>query len=68
MPRTRRSRPTRAKQRRTKSECIIPPPVPVEALPLITFNSPARKQRFVREYVESQAKDEKVKYAERVWA
>lgn len=69
MPRTRRSRrPTRTKQRRAsgKSECVIPPPVPLEVLPQFTLNTPAHKERRIREYVEWQAKDEKVKHAERV--
>jgi len=67
MSRTRKRTSARPRRRAGISgDCIIPPPVPVEALPLLTFNSPARKERFVREYVESQAKDEKVKYAERV--
>jgi hypothetical protein len=62
MPRTRRSpNPTRTKPRRrvAKDECIIPPPVPVEVLPQFTLNTPAHKERGIREYVEWQAKGEK---------
>lgn len=68
MLRTRKRMSARSRSRRggVEGECIIPPPVPVEALPLLTFNSPARKERFIHEYVESQAKDGKVKYAEMV--
>jgi hypothetical protein len=49
-----------------KGECVIPPPVPLEVLPHFTLNTPAHKERGIREYVEWQAKGEKVKHAERV--
>ncbi len=56
-------------RRRTRAKtgrCVIPPPVPLEVLPQFNLNTPARKERRIREYVEWQAKDEKVKHAERV--
>lgn len=57
---------SRRRTRGNKSECIIPPPVPLEVLPEFTLNTPAHTERRIREYVEWQAKDEKVKHAERV--
>lgn len=48
------------------NECVIPPPVPLEVLREFNLNTPAHKERRIRKYVEWQAKDEKVKHAERV--
>lgn len=63
---SRSSRTGRSSRRSSNGECVVPPPVPLEVLPQFTLNTPAHKERGIREYVESQAKDEKVKHAERV--
>ncbi|WP_243336685.1 hypothetical protein [Anaeromyxobacter soli] len=60
------SRTRRSRRPSSKGECVIPPPVPLEVLPQFALNTPDYKARGIREYVESQAKDEKVKHAERV--
>lgn len=47
-------------------ECTIPPPINVTLLPDFVFGRPEHEERRVREYVEWQARDEKVIRLERV--
>jgi hypothetical protein len=48
------------------NECIIPPAIPDSALPNLMFKRDVEAERAIREYVERQAKDERVTHAERV--
>ena len=59
--------PKRKKQKRmVDGECAIPPAIPHAELPNLMFKRDHQAEREIREYVEWQAKDEKVTYAEKV--
>jgi hypothetical protein len=49
-----------------KTECTIPPAIPHSALPNLMFKRDRRAEKAIRDYVESQARDEKVRHAERI--
>ncbi len=61
-------KPRKASNRKIapKDECVIPPKIPDSALPNLVFKRDRDAEREIREYVESQAKDEKVVHAEKV--
>jgi len=49
-----------------KTECTIPPAIPDWALPNLMFKRDRRAEKAIRDYVEWQARGEKVTHAERV--
>ena len=55
----------RGKKQKVKGECTIPPPPVKHILSSFTLSNPSSK-RAIKDYVESQARDEKVLHAERV--
>ena len=55
----------RGKRRKVKGECTIPPPPVKHILSSFTLSNPGSK-RAIKDYVESQARDEKVLHGERV--
>ena len=61
--RAKRKTPTRNK---LKGDCVIPGPMPVEALGQLIISEDVTEEEAVRGYVEWQARDEKVKHLEKV--
>lgn len=59
-------RPSRSKRKKVSGDCVIPEPLPWDVLPRYVLNRFEREAEEIREYVESQASDEKVTYAEKV--
>ena len=57
---------TRKSSASTTDECTIPPILPTSVLPDLIFRRDEQAEREIRQYVESQAGDEKVVHAERV--
>jgi hypothetical protein len=55
----------KGKKRKVKGECTIPPPPVKHILSSYTMSNPISK-RAISDYVETQARDEKVQYAERI--
>lgn len=63
----RHHRNLRSNKRKVKGECTIPPPPAKHILSSFTLSNPASR-RAIKDYVESQARDEKVLHAEKVTA
>jgi hypothetical protein len=53
-------------RKKVEGACIIPPAIPAEALPNLMFKRDRLAERAIREYMESQVRDEKVTHAERL--
>jgi predicted RNA-binding Zn-ribbon protein involved in translation (DUF1610 family) len=60
-----RERAKRGKKRKVEGECTIPPPPVKHILSSYTMSNPISK-RAISDYVETQARDEKVQHAERI--
>jgi hypothetical protein len=58
-------KPKRA-TRAAASDHVIPPGIPIEALPRLVFEQDERSAEEIAEYVEGQSHDEKVLHAEKV--
>jgi len=56
----------RKSKRHPKRDCTVAPVIPTRELPNLMFKRDSLAKRVVREYVESQAPDEKVAHAERL--
>ena len=56
----------RKPKRHPKRDCTFPPVIPTRELPNLMFKRDSLAVRAVHEYVESQARDEKVTHAERL--